>query len=319
MSDVVLDASPAAPAARPSRFVTRLLRKPLAVVSLAWLALVAVGAVFASRLAPYDPLDQDLLGVKQGPSAQHWLGTDALGSDVFSRLLYGAQPTLAGIVEAVCVAGVLGVGFGVATGYFGGRFDRLIHQIVDLMLSLPTIVVLLSVLAVFHHDVLAAMVTVGLLGSAGMIRVVRSVTMAVRGELYIEAARISGLSDYAIMTRHVLPRILGPVLVQLSLFAAVTVLIETGISFLGLGVPPPDPSWGGMIADAAVSINDFPWLLVPSGGAAALTILAFGLLGDSARDAAAESWSKAAAAPRRAARRPTAARSILVISTPTPY
>jgi len=301
MSDILLDIAPSAPVAEPSSFGKRLLRKPLALISMLWLGAVVIGASFASKLAPYDPLDQDLLGVKQYPSAAHWLGTDALGSDIFSRLLYGAWPTITGVAQAVIVAGVLGIGLGVTSGYFGGRFDRWTSQVVDLVLSLPTIVVLLSVLAVFHHDVLAAMVTVGLIGSAGMIRVVRSVTMGVRGELYIEAARISGLTDTSIMIRHVLPRILGPVLVQLSLFAAVTVLIETGISFLGLGVPPPDPSWGGMIADAAVNINDFPWLLVPSGGAAALTILAFGLLGDSARDAAAEGWARPSAAPRRAA------------------
>ena len=239
-----------------------------------------VSALFAAKIAPYDPLDQDLLGVKQWPSHEHWLGTDALGRDVLSMLIYGGAPTLIGVVQAVVVAGGIGIGLGVTSGYYGGRFDAVVNQIVDLVLSLPTIVVLLAVLAVFHHNMLAAMVTVGLLGSASMTRVIRSVALGVRHELYIEAARIGGLSDAAIMTRHVIPRILGPVLVQISLFAAVTVLIETGISFLGLGVPPPDPSWGNMIADASVNVNDFPWLLVPSGGAAALTILAFGLLGD---------------------------------------
>ncbi|SDR57787.1 peptide/nickel transport system permease protein [Rhizobiales bacterium GAS191] len=287
-----------AASAKPTRFLTRLLRKPLALASLGWIALIVIGSAFAARLAPYDPLDQDLLGLKQMPSPEHWLGTDALGRDVLSRLLYGGMPTLEGIMQAVVVASVLGVGLGVTAGYFGGWFDRLVNQLVDLVLSLPTIVILLSVLAVFHHDMLAAMVAVGFLGSAGITRVIRSVTLGIRGELYLEAARISGLSDGAIIFRHVIPRIMGPVLVQLSLFAAVTVLIQTGISFLGLGVPPPDPSWGGMIFDASVSLNDFPWLLVPSGVTAALTILAFGLLGDSARDAAAEGWSKPVAGRR---------------------
>jgi peptide/nickel transport system permease protein len=277
------------------------LRKPLALASLAWLAIVAVCALFAARIAPYDPLDQDLLGVKQWPSHEHWLGTDALGRDVLSMLIYGGAPTLVGVAQAVLVAGVIGIGLGVTSGYYGGRFDAIVNQIVDLVLSLPTIVVLLAVLAVFHHNMFAAMITVGLLGSASMARVIRSVALGVRHELYIEAARIGGLSDATIMIRHVIPRILGPVLVQLSLFAAVTVLIETGISFLGLGVPPPDPSWGNMIADASVNINDFPWLLVPSGAAAALTILSFGLLGDSARDAAAEGWSRPSTSPGRRA------------------
>ena len=288
----------AAEAGRPSRFLGRLLRKPLAIAALGWLALIAIASAFAGRLAPYDPLDQDLLAVKQSPSADHWLGTDALGRDVLSRLLFGGSSTLVGIAEAVVVASALGVGLGVAAGYFGGWLDRAIIQLVDLVLALPTIVILLSVLAVFHHDMVAAMVAVGLLGSAGMIRVIRSATLAMRGALYVEAARICGLGDGAIILRHVIPRILGPVLVQISLFAAVTVLIQTGISFLGLGVPPPDPSWGGMIADASESLNDFPWLLIPSGAVAALTILAFGLLGDSARDAAAEGWSPPVATRR---------------------
>jgi peptide/nickel transport system permease protein len=302
MSDIAIDtaAAPGAAAPEPTPFLWRLLRKPLALAALAWLAVVALCALFAAKIAPYDPLDQDLLGVKQWPSHEHWLGTDALGRDVLSMLIYGGAPTLIGVVQAVVVAGSIGIGLGMTSGYYGGRFDAVVNQIVDLVLSLPTIVVLLAVLAVFHHNMLAAMVTVGLLGSASMTRVIRSVALGVRHELYIEAARIGGLSDAAIMTRHVIPRILGPVLVQISLFAAVTVLIETGISFLGLGVPPPDPSWGNMIADASVNVNDFPWLLVPSGAAAALTILAFGLLGDSARDAAAEGWSRPASAPKRA-------------------
>ncbi len=201
MSEISLDASatPSSLAAEPTRFLMRLLRKPLAVVSLLWLVLVLFGSVFAAQISPYDPLDQDLMGVKQLPSAAHWLGADALGRDVLTLILYGGWPTLLGIAQAVSVAGVIGVGLGVTSGYHGGRLDRLVNQVVDLVLSLPTIVVLLSVLAVFHHNMLAAMTTVGLLGSAGMVRVVRSVVLNVRGELYIEAARISGLGDYAIM------------------------------------------------------------------------------------------------------------------------
>ena len=277
----------------------RLLRKKLALLALGWIVAIVLASAFAGALTSYDPLDQDLLAVKQLPSAEHWLGTDALGRDVLSRLLFGGMPTIAGIIEAVVVASLLGVSLGVCAGYFGGWLDRLVIQLVDLVLSLPAIVVLLSVLAVFSHNMLAAMVVLGILGSAGITRVIRSVTMGVRGELYIAAARISGLRDSAIIPRHVLPRIMGPMLIQISLFSAISVLTQTGISFLGLGVLPPDPTWGGMIFDASVSLNDHPWLLVPSGGTVALTILAFGLLGDAARDAAAEGWSRPIAAATR--------------------
>jgi peptide/nickel transport system permease protein len=159
-------------------------------------------------------------------------------------------------------------------------------------MSMPFIVTALAVLMVFGRSMTSAMVTFGILASAGTIRMVRSVTLSVREELYIEAARISGLSDTSIILRHVLPRIFGPVIVSMSLFAAAAVTTQTGISFLGLGVVPPAPTWGGMIYDAATSINDFPWMLVPSGLTVAFTILAFGLLGDSLTDTAAETWSR---------------------------
>ena len=261
-------------------------RGPGELLAIAWLLLVAVLAIAAPWIAPFDPLDIDLNSMKQMPSPAHWLGTDALGRDVLSRLLFGALPTLVGVVQATCVAAVLGAGLGVCAGYFGGRTDRAIGQLVDTLQSLPSIVILLAILALFDRSMPAAMVTLGVLGSAGVIRVMRSSTLGVRGELYIAAARITGLGDATILMRHVLPRVRGPLIVQVSLFSAVAVIMQTGISFLGLGPAPPAPSWGAMIYEASVSLNDFPWLLVPSGGVVALTILAFGLMGDALRDSA---------------------------------
>jgi peptide/nickel transport system permease protein len=284
----------AAPAtiAAPSGFVPRLMSRPLAWVAVIWLAVMLGLGLFANHVAPFDPLDQDLLAIKQLPSVEHWLGTDEIGRDVASRVLHGALPTFVGVMQALLVAGLLGVGFGTAAGYFGGPIDAAVGRTTDLLQALPTIVIMLAVLTVFDRSMLAAMVTYGVIASAGIARVVRSATLAVRHELYIEAARISGLSDAAIIVRHVLPRITGPVIVQLSLTAAVAVIVQTGVSFLGLGVPPPAPTWGGAIFEAAASMNDFPWLLVPSGAVVALTILAFGLLGDAMRDAAVEAWAR---------------------------
>ena len=275
-------------------FVRRLLSRPLAVVALLWLVLLLVLSVGAPVFAPLDPLEQDLLTLKQLPSAEHWLGTDALGRDVFSRMVHGVSLTIAGVIEAVVMASLLGLSLGVSAGYFGGLWDRCVQQYVSLVQSLPTMLIMLAVLAVFGQAMLPAMVTLGVMGSAGVSRVLRSVTLAVREELYIAAARISGLSDAHIIVRHVLPRIAGPVIVQMSLFAAIAVIVQTGISFLGLGVAPPAPTWGSMIFEASASLNDFPWLLVPSGGVVALTVLSFGLLGDSLRDASTESWSRPA-------------------------
>jgi peptide/nickel transport system permease protein len=273
-------------------YISRLLKKPLALVAIAWLLLVAFCAVFPGLITAIDPLDQDLLAVKQLPGSDHWLGTDMLGRDIVSRLVHGAMPTLVGVVQALLVAAVLSISLGVSAGYFRGTWDKWVTQYVNLMMSMPFIVTALAVLMVFGRSMMSAMITFGVLASAGSIRMVRSVTLGVREELYIEAARISGLSDLAIIVRHVLPRIVGPVVVSLSLFAAAAVTTQTGISFLGLGVAPPAPTWGGMIYDAASSINDFPWMLAPSGLVVAFTILAFGLLGDALTDTAVETWTR---------------------------
>jgi len=288
-------------------FARRALARPLTLLSLAWLAAVLIAALFAADLSPYDPLDQDLLSVKQLPSPDHWLGTDALGRDVLSRIVWGAPATLAGVVEAVVVVALLGVGLGLTAGYFRGAWDALVRQFVDIAQSLPTIVILLAVLAVFGQSMMPAMIALGVLGAAGVARVLRSATLAVREELYISAARICGLGDRYILVNHVLPRLVGPVVVQLALFAATAVLVQTGVAFLGLGVQPPAPTWGGMIFDASADLNDFPWLLAPTCGVVALTILAFGLIGDGVRDASTEAWS-----------RPLHARRSAFVATPAP-
>jgi peptide/nickel transport system permease protein len=274
-------------------FAQRLLTRPLAVLSIAWLLFVVFCAFFPGLITGLDPLDQDLLAVKQLPSSEHWLGTDMLGRDILARLVHGAYTTIAGVLQALAVALVLSVGMGVSAGYLRGRWDHWVAQYVNLTMSMPFLITALAVLMVVGRSMMAAMLTFGVLASAGSIRLVRSVTLNVREELYIEAARISGLSDLAIVWRHVLPRIVGPIIVSMSLFAAAAITTQTGISFLGLGVLPPAPTWGGMIYDAATSVSDFPWMLVPSGAVVALSILSFGLLGDALTDTAAETWSRA--------------------------
>ena len=287
------------------RFLRRLLRRRLAVVCVAFLVGVVGVAIVAPLVLPGVAREQagDLLSVRQGPSWQHLLGTDSLGRDVLDRLLYGTQVTMVGVAEALLVVLALGVPFGLAAGYFGGWLDRTVSWLADLAFSMPAIVIILVVLSVFPQSMLAAMVTFGVLAAPGLMRVVRSATLPVREELYIAAAQVSGLSRPYIVTRHVLPRIAGVVIVQASLLAAAALLVQTGLSFLNLLVQVPAPSWGGMVADGISVIVLQPWLIWPPGIAIALTVLAFGLLGDAVRDATTESWSAPVHRKRRTAAR----------------
>jgi len=271
-------------------FIRRLARRPLAVGSLAFLAIVALAAVLAPLVAPYAPNSLDLLHVLQGPSWAHPLGTDNLGRDMLSRVIYGGRVTLVGTAIGVGVALVVGVSAGLAAGYTGGRSDWIVTRLADMALAIPAIMILLVVLSVFGRDETIAMVSFGLIISPVVMRVIRGATLTVRDELFVDAARVSGLTGPQVIVRHILPRISGVVIVQASLLAASAVLVETGLGFLGLGVPPPTATWGGLVATASTYVQVQPWLLVPSGLIVALTVLAFGLLGDAVRDAATENW-----------------------------
>jgi peptide/nickel transport system permease protein len=285
------------------RFLRRLLRRPIAVICLAYLLLVTGVAIIAPLVMPDIARQQagDLARVRQGPIwSQHLLGTDALGRDVLDRLLVGARPSMLGVAEALVVALLISVPLGLSAGYFGGWVDRVVGWWTDLSLALPGIAVLLVVLSVFRASMVAGMVALGILGAPGLARIVRSATLPVREELYIAAAQVSGLSRTHIIGRHVLSRVAGPVIVLSSWFAAAALLAQTGLSFLGLIVTAPAPSWGGMVSDGSKVVSQQPWLIWPPGIAITLTILAFGLLGDAVRDATAEGWS---AAPHQVSRR----------------
>lgn len=294
------------------RFIRRLLRQRLAVACLAYLAIITGVAVVAPILLPEVAREHagDILAARQGPSAQHLLGTDTVGRDVLQRLLVGTQPTMIAVFLAVLVAFALGLPCGLLAGYFGKNLDRVIGWLADLTFAMPAIVIVLVVLAVFPQNMAAAMVTLGVITAPGLMRLVRSATLPVREELYVASARVSGLSSAYIVTRHILPRVVGPVIVQVSLLAAVALQVQTGLAFLGLLTPSPAPSWGGMVADGTQVIDLQPWLIWPPGLAIAVTILAFGLLGDAVRDATTQSWSPQARRrqPRRSdlANRPQA-------------
>ena len=286
----VVAASAAAPA--PATSGGSLLRRVLGTwrgrIAGTVLLVVVLACVVGTFTTPYDPLVQDLAAARQTPSGAHWLGTDLLGRDVLSRLLLGGSSSLFAVLVAVVVRTVVAVPLGLAAGHLGGRVDQVITRVVDLVMAVPTIVILLSVLTLFGNDLLIGMAVFGLLGAAGLVRIVRGAALSASQELHVTAGRLMGLSRWQVAVRHVLPRVRGVVIVQTTLFATIALGVQTGLSFLGLGAPPPEPTWGGMVGEAASVVQSFPWLMVPTGGTIAVTVLALGVLGDVVRDTTAD-------------------------------
>jgi oligopeptide/dipeptide ABC transporter ATP-binding protein len=276
------------PAAGRASVVGSLRRRPLAVAAVVFVAALVLVSLMAPWLAPYDPRAQDLANALSGPTGHHLLGTDSLGRDVLSKILYGGRRSLLSVAEGVVVVVALGVPLGLIAGYRGGWTDQLLARLADVLLAIPAIIFVLVVLAVAPHNEDVAMLTFGVLGVPVMFRVVRSASLRVREDLYVSAARISGLSHPRIMFRHVLPRVKGPIIVQATLFGAYALLFETGLAYLGLTSDAGTPTWGGMVGEASTVIEQQRWLLVPPGVVIALTILAFAIIGDATRDALSE-------------------------------
>ena len=283
--------------AQPRSFARRFMARPAGVAAAVFLLLLVLSCVAAPLIAPDNPATQDLTNVLSGPSAHHLLGTDTLGRDVLSRLLYGGRRSLLSVAEGLGVVLALGVPLGLAAGYRGGGADRALSRGAEMVMAVPPIIIILVVLAVIPGSENAAMLVFGLLGAPSMLRVVRGATLKVREEPYVTAGRLCGLSPIQVVRRHVLPRVAGPIIVQASIFAAYALLFETGLAYLGLTASSNSPTWGGMVAEASTVIEQQEWLLIPSGVLIAVTILAFGLVGDAARDAAA--MEDAAPAHRR--------------------
>jgi peptide/nickel transport system permease protein len=283
------------------RAVRAFFRQPLAAAAFAVALATVLACVFADVVAPYDPLEQDLRAASVLPGGAHLLGADTLGRDILSRLLFGGRVTLAGALIAVTVFAVLGVPLGLLAGYRGGLADAVCSRVVEILFATPVMVIVLVVVSVFSGSITAAMVTCGVLGAGSLFRVVRGQTIALKSELYVKAARSEGLRAAAVLGRHILPNIWGPVIVQLSLFAAGAVLTESGLAFLGFSVQPPDPSWGSMIGEASRYISAHPWQLIPPGAVIGIIVMCLGLIGDGVRDAVTRSVAAKAAGPGTAA------------------
>ncbi|MDQ0693082.1 dipeptide/oligopeptide/nickel ABC transporter permease/ATP-binding protein [Arthrobacter sp. W4I7] len=295
---VVVDL-PAPPPSTRARVLRDFMRKPLGVASALFVVAMVLASILAPWIAPADPFQQNLMSVKQGPSAAFPLGTDSLGRDVLSRLLYGGAESIFGVLQAVLTALVVGIPLGVATGFLGGRFDKIVMRAIDIKMAIPGIIVTLSVLAIFNNSMAAAMVTFGVLASGNIIRVIRSTVLGVREELYVDAARVIGLGSAAIIFRHILPRTIGVIIVQTAMLASIALGVQTGLAFLGFGPPPPAPTWGGMVSEASGLLRQQPWMMVPTAGLITAATLALGLLGDAARDVNSERLGRAKGARRR--------------------
>lgn len=270
---------------RSQRFRRRFLRNRPAVAAAAFLVVVTLVAVAAPLLAPFEPDAIDPTNVLQGPSGDHLLGTDDLGRDVLSRLLFGARTSLVAAVLAVSISFAMGVPTGLVAGYARGWWDVVLNKVSDTLMSLPPLVLALGVIAATGPGLINAMVAIGILFTPRMFRVVRGATFGVRAETFVEAAVSAGATSPRIIRRHILPNVLAPLTVEVSLLMAFALLAEASLSFLGLGVVPPDTSWGVMLGRAFRDIYTEPSLIYWPGLAIALTTVSFNLIGDGIRDA----------------------------------
>jgi peptide/nickel transport system permease protein len=289
MADVAFDvalAPEAAPVESPARrALRRLLRRKGAVLGLAVIALFVAAAVCAPLIAPYDPAAQGWTLVRKPPSWQHWFGTDDVGRDSLSRIIFGARASLLAGVISVCIAVGIGVPLGLTAGYLGGFVDSLLSRITDAMLACPYLILAIALAAFLGPSLGNAMIAIGIATTPIFLRLTRGQVLAVKVEDYVEAARAVGNPRWRIALVHILPNILPSLTVQASLSIAAAIIAEASLSFLGLGQQPPAPSWGSMLNSAQRFLSNAPWLAVWPGLAIFLTVMSFNLLGDGLRDA----------------------------------
>ena len=267
-----------------------LTQQPLGAGGLIFIFLMALCAAFAPWVAPYDPLTVDYAAQLAAPSREHWLGTDSFGRDVASRIIFGARTALAIGFIASLVGSTLGAIIGVVSAYFGGKVDLVIQGIMDVLLSFPIIVLAITVVAILGNNVVLGIdvnliVAIALPMLPRVERVVRASALAIRELPYVDAARAAGYSHTRIIFRHIVPNVVAPYLIMLTAFVAQAILAEASLSFLGLGVTEPTPSWGLMLSGAAADFyQQAPWMIVYPGIAISLGVFAFNLFGDSLRD-----------------------------------
>jgi peptide/nickel transport system permease protein len=267
------------------RALRRLVRRRGAMVGLAVIACVVLLAVLAPWVTTYDPIAQSWMTVRKAPSAVHWFGTDEVGRDVLTRVVFGARASLMAGVISIAIALTIGVPLGLVAGYLGGFVDALISRLTDAMLACPFLILAIALAAFLGPSLGNAMIAIGITATPIFIRLTRGQVMAVKVEDYVEAARAVGNPRWRIALVHILPNILPALLVQATLSIAAAIIAEAALSFLGLGQQPPAPSWGSMLNSAQRFLVNAPWMAIWPGLAIFATVLSFNLLGDGLRDA----------------------------------
>ena len=265
--------------------VRRLLHRHAAAAGLVVIAMFVAMAIFAPWIAPYDPIATSFSAVRKAPSALHWFGTDEIGRDVLSRIVFGARASLLAGVVSVLISLAVGVPVGLIAGYAGGKTDMLISRITDAMLACPFLILAIALAAFLGPSLTNAMIAIGISATPVFIRLTRGTTLAVKAEDFVLAARAIGNGPLRIAVRHVLPNIFAPLLVQATLAIAAAVIAEASLSFLGLGQQPPQPSGGSMLNVAKNYIDNAPWMAIWPGLSIFLLVLSFNLVGDGLRDA----------------------------------
>jgi ABC-type dipeptide/oligopeptide/nickel transport system permease subunit len=265
----------------------RLLRDNRARFGLAVVIIMCLAAIAAPLIAGHDPLRIDLSHMLQKPSPSHWLGTDLQGRDIWARLVYGSRVSLTVGLISQGIALTLGVTLGLLAGYYAGWVEEIVMRLADVTLAFPTLLLLIAMVAAFQPSMGVVFATIGVVGWAGIARLVRGQVLVVRQLEYVQAIRALGARDWRIMLQHVLPNVIAPVVIAATLGVAGAIMAEAALSFLGLGVPPPAPSWGSMIADGRDldQLRRAPWTSVFPGMAIGAAVLGFNLLGDALRDA----------------------------------
>lgn len=280
----------APPTDRSRSFIGRLRRLPRAWAGGFFILIVLLGALFAPLIAPDGPTKQyrdglSELGTPLPPSPRFPFGTDHLGRDQVARVLYGAQMSLFVSLSANLIAALVGTALGLLAGYYGGAIDFIIMRAVDVFLAFPAVLLALGIAAVLRPSMQVVILIVIVINVPTIIRLVRSQVLSIRERQFIESARAAGATDWRIIAQHILPHTITVTVIYATLGIATTVLLEASLSFLGVGVPPPTPSWGGMIADGQGRYRIAPWMILVPTGAILITTLGFNLLGDAIRDA----------------------------------
>lgn len=257
-----------------------------AVVGLAIVAILLLAAVLAPIISsPYGPNDQNPRNRLQGPSAEHWFGTDELGRDILTRIIYGARISMSVGLIAICISLIGGVALGAVAGYYGGALDNIIMRCMDVLLSIPTILLNISIVAALGSGLENVMIAIGVSSIPGYCRIVRASILSLREQDFVEASRAAGASDFFLITQHILPNCLAPLIVQATLRIGAAILSCASMSFLGLGIVPPTPEWGSMLSTGRDFLRDAPHVCIFPGLAIMAAVFSMNLVGDGLRDA----------------------------------